>query len=103
VTDSINIPLPWAGPRYSDGACSHHVLLIDGVKGPHVFLTDGANGPHVATPDGAFRMFPNVQKHIPVTSKEGGSAHEVKPSLSGRTDIRKNDSLAEPKSNPTSS
>jgi len=26
--------LPWAGPRFSDGACSHHVLLIDGAKGP---------------------------------------------------------------------
>jgi len=110
MTDSRN--------RLSDGACSHHVLLIDGAKDhhvslndgakcTHVFLNDGANGPHAATLDGAFS--PHVQdvsqraRAVTVTSKKGGSAQEVKLSLSGITNDRENDSLAEPKIKPSSS
>jgi len=45
-------------------------------------------------------MFPNIHKHIPVTSLEGGRAQEVKLSLFGITDIGENDSLANQKSRP---
>jgi len=48
-------------------------------------------------------MIHNEHKHFPVTSKDGGSAQEAKLSLSGRTDNRENDSLAEPKIRPTTS
>jgi len=44
----------------------------------------------------------NEHRHIPVNSNEGGSAQEVKLSLSDKTDDRENDSLAEPKIKPTS-
>jgi len=81
MTDSRNRIFPLAKPAVRDGSCSHHFLLLDGATVLNVLMIDGANDPHVADLDGAFSpefmMFSRMQKHIPVSSKEGGSAQAM--------------------------